>query len=94
MVYGNRAQNTSVIQLYNVETINRDNDKITLKSRFLEETRKGSLLTRFLKPFFSPAGAYGFIVRFDPLNVDRSAQKAYSHIARIQLNQRVRRLRE
>lgn len=94
VVYGNRAQNTSVIQLYNVETINRDNDKITLKSRFLEETRKGSLLTRFLKPFFSPSGAYGFIVRFDPLNMDRSAQKAYSHIARIQFNQRVRRQRE
>ncbi|CAF1161992.1 unnamed protein product [Rotaria sp. Silwood1] len=87
IVYGNRAQNSSIIQLYDIQTINTDNDKIIFKTRYIEETRKGALLTRFLKPFFSPMGTYGFIIRFDPLNFDKITQKAYPYIVRIHFNQ-------
>lgn len=89
VVYGNRAQNSSIIQLYEIQTLNTDNDKILHKTRFTEETRKGALLTRFLKPFFSPKGNYGFIIRFDPLNIDKVTQKSYPYIVRIHFNQQV-----
>ncbi|CAF3436510.1 unnamed protein product [Rotaria socialis] len=87
IVYGNRAQNSSIIQLYEIQPINTDNDRIVFKSRYIEETRKGALLPRFLKPFFSPSGIYCFIIRFDPLNVDKITQKAYPYIVRIHFNQ-------
>ncbi|CAF0954267.1 unnamed protein product [Adineta steineri] len=87
IVYSTRRQDSSIIQLYEIQTINNDNDKIIYKSRYVEETRKGTLLPRFLKPTFSPSGAYGFIIRFDPLNINKSTQKAYPHVVRIHFNQ-------
>jgi len=89
IVYGNRAQNSSIIQLYEIQSTNNDNDRIVFKTRYVEETRKNGLLTRFLKPFFSAMGTYGFIIRFDPLNVDKITNKAYPHVVRIHFNQTV-----
>jgi hypothetical protein len=34
-------------------------------------------------------GTYGFIIRFDPLNVDKTTNKAYPHVVRIHFNQTV-----
>jgi hypothetical protein len=91
IVYGNRAQNFTLIQLYDIEKVhnNDNNERILLKARFIDETRKGSLLSRFLKPYFSPSGIFAFIVRFDPLTTDRATQKSYPHIVRIHFNQTV-----
>jgi len=87
IVYGNRAQNFSTIQLYEIQATNNDN--IIFKSRYNEESRKGGLLPRFLKPFFSPLGLYAFIIRFDSSNIDKPTFKAHPHIARIHFNQTV-----
>jgi len=84
VVYGDRIQNSSIIQLYEIS-----NDKIIFKSKFIEETRKGFLLTRFLKPYFSSYGTYGYIIRFDQLNIGKSKQKAFPHVVRIHFNQSV-----
>lgn len=85
VVYGNRGQNSSIIQLYDIQSRNQDN--IVFKSRFVEETRKGFLLPRFLKPYFSPMGVYGFIVRFESSINDKSTIKARPCIARIHFDQ-------
>ncbi|CAF2409910.1 unnamed protein product [Rotaria sp. Silwood2] len=83
IVYGNRKQNSSIIQLYEIS-----NDKIMLQSKFIEETRKSFLLSRFLKPYFSSYGdIYAYIIRFDPLNIGKSMQKAFPRVVRIQFNQ-------
>ncbi|CAF0987125.1 unnamed protein product [Rotaria sp. Silwood1] len=82
IVYGNRTQNSSIIQLYEIL-----NDKIILKSKFIEETRKSFLLSRFLKPYFSSDGTYAYIIRFDPLNIGKPIQKAFPHVVQIQFNQ-------
>jgi hypothetical protein len=84
IVYGTRQQSSSIIQLYEIS-----NDKIIFKSKFIEETRKGFLLTRFLKPYFSSYGTYGYIIRFDQLNIGKSKQKAFPHVVRIHFNQSV-----
>lgn len=90
IVFSNRGFNSSLIQLYEIETTNSDVDRIIFKTKFVEETRKGALVSRFLKPHFSPSGTYGFIVRFDALSGDRTTQKAFPHIVRIHFNQSVR----
>ncbi|CAF1087184.1 unnamed protein product [Rotaria sordida] len=82
IVYGNRMQNSSVIQLYEIS-----NDKVKLKSKFIEETRKSFLLSRFLKPYFSSYGTYAYIIRFDPLHSSKSIQKAFPRVVRIHFNQ-------
>jgi hypothetical protein len=84
IVYGNRIQNTSIIQLYEIQ-----NDRLVFKSKFLEETRKGFLLSRFLKPYFSPYGTYAYIIRFEPSNIDKSIPKAFPYVVRIHFNQSV-----
>jgi hypothetical protein len=83
----NRFQNSSIIQLYEIL-----HDKINMKSKFIEETRKGVLLSRFIKPFFSSDGTYAYIIRFYPLNIDKTTQKAFPFVARINFNQSVRRI--
>jgi len=88
IVYGNRAQNSSIIQLYDIQP-GINNDNIVLKSRYTEETRKGGLLPRFLKPVFSPLGLYAFIIRYDSTNSDKPTYKAHPHIARIHFDQTV-----
>ncbi|CAF1150393.1 unnamed protein product [Adineta steineri] len=83
IVYGNRIRNSSVIQLYEIVA-----DKIILKSKFIEETGKGYLLARFLKPYFSSNGTYAYIIRFDLLNSDKSSiQKSFPRVVRIHFNQ-------
>ncbi len=89
VVYGTRTQNSSTIQLYEIQSGNNDN--IVFKSRHTEETKKGGLLPRFLKPFFSPRGEFAFIIRFDSSNPDKMGYKAHPHIARIHFNQLVSR---
>ncbi|UJR28644.1 hypothetical protein I4U23_009876 [Adineta vaga] len=86
VVYGNRGQNSSIIQLYEIRTGNNGTDEIALKS-FWKETSKGGILPRFLKPFFSPMGTYGFIIRFETHSIDKSTQKAYPHVVRIDFDQ-------
>lgn len=87
IVYGTRTQNSSLIQLYEIQSGNNDN--IIFKPGYREETRKGYLLPRFLKPFFSPLGTYGFIIRFDSSNTGKAGQKAHPYIARIHFDQLV-----
>jgi len=82
VVYGNRKRNSSVIQLYEIR-----NEEIISKSKYFEETRKGSLLSRFLKPYFSSFGKYAYIIRFDQLNIGKS--KAFPYVVRIYFNQTV-----
>ena len=89
IVYGNREQNSSIIQLYEIETRYGNTDNIILKTYYVEKTSQGTLLTRFLKPFFSSSGTYGFIIRFDPINIDKLTQKSYPSIARIRFDQNV-----
>lgn len=84
IVYGNRKRNSSVIQLYEIV-----NEKIISKSKYLEETRKGSLLSRFLKPYFYASGTYAYIIRFNQLNTDKSKSKAFPYVVRIYFNQTV-----
>ncbi|UJR20892.1 hypothetical protein I4U23_024001 [Adineta vaga] len=82
VVYGNRMQNSSTIQFYEIA-----HDIISLKAKFIEETSRGFLLARFLKPFFSPSRIYAYIIRFDPLLNENSSQKAFPRVVRIHLNQ-------
>jgi len=84
VVYGDRIQNSSIIQLYEIS-----NDKIIFKSKFTEEIGRGFLLPRFLKPYFSPYGIYGYIIRFDSLNNGKSTQKMFPRVVRIRFNQSV-----
>ena len=84
VVYGSREGNTSLIQLYEIS-----NDQVWLKSYFIEETRKGPLLSRFLKPHFSSDGAAAYIIRFNPLNAEKPTGKAFPQIVRIRWNQSV-----
>ncbi|CAF1283981.1 unnamed protein product [Adineta ricciae] len=81
VVYGNRVQNTSTIQLYEIAY-----DKISFKSRYIEETSRGYLLSRFLKPFFSSLGPYAYIIRFDPVINGKAGQKAFPRVVRIHFN--------
>ena len=65
------------------------NDRINLKSKFIEESRKGFLLSRFLKPFFTSNGKYAYIIRFYPFPIDKTIQKAFPYVSRINFNQQV-----
>lgn len=80
IVYGNRRENSSVIQLYEIV-----NERILVKSRFIEETRRGLIISRYLKPVFSPGGNSINIIRFEQIN----KQKAFPRVVRILLNEGV-----
>lgn len=84
MVYGNRRENSSVIQLYEIL-----HERILVKSRYIEETRRGLLIPRYLKPVFSPLGNSIYIIRFEQLNIIKSKQKAFPRVVRIPLNEGV-----
>lgn len=84
IVYGNRIQNSSIIQLYELV-----NDKIIFKSKFTEETRRGRLLQRFLKPYFSLFATYGYIIRYDSINSGKPLQKVFPRVVRIDFNHTV-----
>jgi hypothetical protein len=81
IVYVNRKQNSSLIQLYEIL-----NDRIISKSKYFEETRKGFLISRFLKPYFSSNGIYAYIIRFDLIKIGKLKRKAFPHIVRIDFN--------
>ena len=87
IVYGTRTQNSSTIQLYEIQSGNNEN--IVLKSSYLEDTRRGHLLPRFLEPHFAPLGKYAFIIRFASSNSGKPGQKANPYIARIHFDQAV-----
>ncbi|CAM4778334.1 unnamed protein product [Rotaria magnacalcarata] len=82
VVYGNRLQTSTIIQLYEIY-----NDKMTLKSKFIDETRKPLLLLRFLKPYFSSYATYAYMIRFDSLTIGKSTQKVFPRVVRIRFNQ-------
>lgn len=90
VVYGNRGQTSSIIQLYEIRTMNNGNDQAVLRSHW-KETPKGNILPRFLKPYFASSGTHAFIIRYDTYNADKSMQKAYPHVVRIDFNQTVSR---
>lgn len=77
IVYGNRRGNYLVIQIYEIS-----NDKILIKNSYIEETKRGFLLTRYFKPFFHLSGTYIYLIRFK--------QKSYSQVMRIYFDQTVR----
>lgn len=84
IVYGNRRQNSSLMQLYEIF-----NERIILKSKYIEETKRGYLLPRYLKPYFYSYGTYAYIIHYDLLNIGKSKQKSYPYVVRIYLNQSV-----
>ncbi|CAF1639034.1 unnamed protein product [Adineta ricciae] len=86
VVYGNRGQTSSIIQLYEVRTTNNGSDEAVLRSHW-KEMPKGKILPRFLKPYFAPSGIHAVIIRYDTYNADKSMQKAYPHVVRIDFNQ-------
>ncbi|CAF0752680.1 unnamed protein product, partial [Didymodactylos carnosus] len=82
VVYANRAQNISVIQLYRIEDGN-----IVLNKYYVEQARKGWIPANFLRPVFVKQGTYAFIVRYDQLNLGKYG-KSYPQIVRIHFNQK------
>lgn len=84
IVYGNRKQNSTLIQLYEIF-----NERIIFKTKYLEETRRGFLLSRFFKPYFYSYGTYAYIIHHDLLNIGKLKQKAFPCVVRIHFNQTV-----
>ncbi|CAF1140381.1 unnamed protein product, partial [Didymodactylos carnosus] len=83
VVYANRAQNSSIIQLYTVE-----GNKVVLKKYYIEQARKGWIPANFLRPVFDKQGTYAFIVRFNQFNFDKYG-KSYPQIVRIHFGQSI-----